>query len=304
MLLDTCARLIFIKKCELIGKLRVKAEEHNIYKIKEILVLPLTPPGSILADEASESLASVECDIDALRLLNVPPPPTSSSSSSLAAPAPPSPTTDSSHTALNSSHGSSSSLLEGGKPPPATSPASNSTNPNANPSNKMEKKLLEEVIKIFQDNQGSFYFSYTYDLTNSVERIQQQFEKGNNLESGDLLSYWRRTDDRFFWNKCLLADIINIASNFDSNDLLDCENNVNSNESCDKFLLPVIQGFAQIESFEYKLPAIIDSSSPTSSDVCKFKTQNGVELRIALISRRSRFRLGGIKKMFVSVSLF
>lgn len=62
-------RLIFIKKCENVGKIRIKTRDHTIYRIKEILLLSLSPPGSLFDD--NDSLASVECDLEAIRINNL-----------------------------------------------------------------------------------------------------------------------------------------------------------------------------------------------------------------------------------------
>lgn len=48
---------------------------------------------------------------------------------------------------------------------------------------KLEKRLLEELFKMFMDS-DSFYYSLTYDLTNSVQR-QSVCEKTN-------LPLWRK----------------------------------------------------------------------------------------------------------------
>lgn len=48
---------------------------------------------------------------------------------------------------------------------------------------KLEKRLLEELFKMFMDS-DSFYYSLTYDLTNSVQR-QSACEKTN-------LPLWRK----------------------------------------------------------------------------------------------------------------
>lgn len=51
------------------GKIRVKTRDHTIYRIKEILLLTLSPPGSLFDD--NDSLASVECDLEAIRINNL-----------------------------------------------------------------------------------------------------------------------------------------------------------------------------------------------------------------------------------------
>jgi len=64
-------------------------------------------------------------------------------------------------------------------------------------------------------------------------------------------------DDRFFWNKSLLSDLLSEKEN-------------------SRFIFPLIQGFIKIESFTNGEEAPLGQ----------------VEFRLCLISRRSRFRLG------------
>lgn len=150
-----------------------------------------------------------------------------------------------------------------------------STPKSGNLNNKFEKRILDEIVKIFQDNNGSFYFSFTYDLTNSIERQQEQIEAGLD-EYKRKLYFWKRADDRFFWNKILLNDLIE----------LNLEENLK-----DKFILPVIQGFVQIETFENKIPGV-EIGLNNSSSLFLDSSNNFVQLKLALISRRSRYRLG------------
>ena len=70
-------------------------------------------------------------------------------------------------------------------------------------------------------------------------------------------------------------------------DLFDSDQNQTQSDSeemmiRDKFVLPLIQGYVQIESFKNKLPNCM--SIPSETDV--------VEVKMCIISRRSRFRLG------------
>lgn len=57
---------------------------------------------------------------------------------------------------------------------------------------KIEKQILDEIHKIFDDS-DSFYYCPNADFTNNLQRR-------NNLEP----------DDRFFWNKNMLKDIIEL----------------------------------------------------------------------------------------------
>lgn len=77
------------------------------------------------------------------------------------------------------------------------------------PYKKLEKRISEELHKIFDDT-DSFYYSSDSDITNTLQR----------KETG-------KPDDRFFWNKHMLSEIMKL------ND--------------ENWILPVIQGFVQVE---------------------------------------------------------
>lgn len=72
--------------------------------------------------------------------------------------------------------------------------------------------MTDELHKIFDDS-DSFYYSRTLDLTNSLQR-QYEIEKVLETEEGtgkpitDITRWWKYVDDRFFWNKHMLKDII------------------------------------------------------------------------------------------------
>lgn len=77
---------------------------------------------------------------------------------------------------------------------------------------RFEKRLTDELYKIFDDS-DSFYYSRTLDLTNTLQR-QYEIEKILEAEEGvgkpvvDITKWWKHVDDRFFWNKHMLKDII------------------------------------------------------------------------------------------------
>ncbi|XP_051656339.1 phosphatidylinositide phosphatase SAC2 isoform X2 [Manacus candei] len=122
---------------------------------------------------------------------------------------------------------------------------------------------------MFMDS-DSFYYSLTYDLTNSVQR-QSTCEKTN-------LSLWRKVDDRFFWNKHMIEDLISI-----------------DNAEVDFWIIPIIQGFVQIEELvvNYSESSDDDKSSPeTPPQESTCVDDVHPTFLVALISRRSRHRAG------------
>lgn len=73
---------------------------------------------------------------------------------------------------------------------------------------KLEKRILEELTKIFTET-DSFFFCQNGDITNSLQR--QCAYKKSRLNQGDQEEpLWKRVDDRFFWNKHMLQDIIDL----------------------------------------------------------------------------------------------
>lgn len=68
---------------------------------------------------------------------------------------------------------------------------------------KFERQIVEEFHKIFFDT-NSFYYSWTTDLTNSLQRLCN-LEKENKTQG---TAIWRYVDDRFFWNKYMLRELI------------------------------------------------------------------------------------------------
>jgi hypothetical protein len=98
------------------------------------------------------------------------------------------------------------------------------------------------------------YFSYSIDLTNTFQRQAQ---------SDPYQPLWKRTDDRFFWNRFVQTDLIDFRTS-------GSRQQPGQQRSVDPYILPVIFGMLEIRSTRIK-------STP---------------LTIVLITRRSRHRAG------------
>ncbi|KAM9847820.1 phosphatidylinositide phosphatase SAC2 [Aulostomus maculatus] len=134
---------------------------------------------------------------------------------------------------------------------------------------RLERRLLDELYKIFMDS-DSFYYSTTYDLTNSVQR-QGDSEKSN-------LPLWKQVDDRFFWNKHMIQDLIDLQV-----------------PEVDFWVTPIIQGFVQVEELvvNYNETSDEERSSPeTPPQEVTCVDDIHPRFTVALISRRSRHRAG------------
>ncbi|GLV32607.1 spermathreecae [Carabus blaptoides fortunei] len=127
---------------------------------------------------------------------------------------------------------------------------------------KFERRIIEEFHKIFTDT-NSFYFCNTTDITNSLQRLFK-LERDNKLDSSAI---WKTVDDRFFWNKHMLQDLIK-----------------KDNPLCDPWILPIIQGFVQIEQCNVEVGIDVYSNEPSESRIETFT--------LTIISRRSRLRAG------------
>ena len=112
--------------------------------------------------------------------------------------------------------------------------------------------LLNTLLKT-----GPMYFSYSFDLTNSFQR---------QAHSDLNLPLWRRADDRFFWNKFIQTDLIDLANGATSASGL----RGGYQYGADPFILPVMFGMLRISQTRIK-------STP---------------LTFTLITRRSRYRAG------------
>ncbi|XP_063921192.1 phosphatidylinositide phosphatase SAC2 isoform X1 [Zophobas morio] len=125
---------------------------------------------------------------------------------------------------------------------------------------RFERQIVEEFHKIFTDT-NSFYYSKTTDLTNSLQRLCS-LEKQNLI---DPKASWKSVDDRFFWNKHMLDDLIAL-----------------NNPLCDPWILPIIQGYIQIENCRVELPRDFQPNDGKNYEI----------FTLCILSRRSRFRAG------------
>ncbi|KAL4640934.1 phosphatidylinositide phosphatase SAC2 [Arapaima gigas] len=134
---------------------------------------------------------------------------------------------------------------------------------------RLEKRLLDELFKIFMDS-DSFYYSLTYDLTNTVQR-QCDTDKSS-------IPLWQRVDDRFFWNKYMIQEVIDLKE-----------------PQVDFWVIPIVQGFVQVEELivNYNEGSDEDRSSPdTPPQEVTCVDDIHPRFTVALISRRSRHRAG------------
>ncbi|KAF7991334.1 hypothetical protein HCN44_002896 [Aphidius gifuensis] len=131
------------------------------------------------------------------------------------------------------------------------------SNNNLKDREKFEKRIIDELTKIFGET-DSFFFCQTGDITNSLQRLKNMKINDDSIDDKPI---WKIVDDRFFWNKHMLKDIINL-----------------NNEAANHWILPIIQGYIQIE--KCKVEVGFDGQAI-------YETFN-----LAIISRRSRFRAG------------
>ena len=114
-----------------------------------------------------------------------------------------------------------------------------------------------DLLKTFLRS-GPMYFSYSFDLTNSLQR---------QAHADTSMPLWKRADDRFFWNKFIQSDLIDFATGQDRSTGL---RHGGHQGGADPFILPVIFGMMRITNSQVK-------STP---------------LTFILITRRSRYRAG------------
>lgn len=138
---------------------------------------------------------------------------------------------------------------------------------------KYERRLLDELLKMFNDT-DSFYFSPTGDLTNTMQRQVEQPPLPAELPR------WKSLDERFFWNLEMLRDLTEI-------------------EGGDHWVLPIIQGFVQVERCQLDPiddnqpeAALCQDSSGAWFDVQSATRPLAKEFTMTLVSRRSRYRAG------------
>lgn len=123
----------------------------------------------------------------------------------------------------------------------------------------------------------SFFFSYSGDLTNSLQRQMAMGEEKAHLP------LWKRVDDRFFFNKYLLQGLIDL-----------------DDSRADPFIIPLIQGFVEMQfaplELEMSPNQVVFSGLDHTSD-SEPAVANGLPdfYTIALISRRSRHRAGTLQ---------
>ena len=89
-----------------------------------------------------------------------------------------------------------------------------------------DKRLVDEMSKLF-NNTNSFYYSPTLDLTNHSSRKNIIRKVGNE-------AVWATADERFFWNKYMLKDLIELSK---------------EDKDANYFICVILQGFIAIQQY-------------------------------------------------------
>ena len=151
---------------------------------------------------------------------------------------------------------------------------------------RYERRILEEFLKLFNDA-NSFYFSLTGDITNSLQR--QVFEGAPSDGIGGYNNWLSNLDDRFFFNKALVQELIDMEDTRVYN-----------------WITPFIQGYIELQDCKLnwgeadQVYSDFQNTNQMKDDVLsnmgRPMLQPGKHLpehyTIAIISRRSRHRAG------------
>ncbi|KAF2501056.1 phosphoinositide phosphatase-like protein [Lophium mytilinum] len=114
--------------------------------------------------------------------------------------------------------------------------------------------LLKTLLKT-----SPLYFSYSFDITNSFQRQAQ---------ADPSTPFWKRADDRFFWNRFVQTDLIDFRAGGGSG--YGYRHSLGPQPAVDPYILPVMYGMMEIKNTSIK----------------------GTPLTFILITRRSRHRAG------------
>ncbi|XP_005110489.1 phosphatidylinositide phosphatase SAC2 [Aplysia californica] len=214
------------------------AGKHDVYKIDKIAVLPLN---------TTDSAADLELELCRTHHFGIQNPEKIGQSA------------DSSQMSLRGTWNSIKSAAENVK----------SKKKELKDREKFEKRILEELLKMYNDS-DFFYYSDNFDLTNSLQRQ-------NSSDYDSTTAMWKKADERFFWNKHMLLELM------ETNDPL-----------ADHWMLPVIQGYVQMETciMDFDEDKKASPSEMTSSAEFSTKKLEPLGYNISIISRRSRHRAG------------
>lgn len=155
-----------------------------------------------------------------------------------------------------------------------------------------DKRLVDEMTKLF-NNTNSFYYSPTLDLTQRFSEKKLLHEEG---------ALWKGADERFFWNRNMLKDLIELSK---------------SNDDANFFICVIMQGFVTIKKHTISFNTFnesgietgllatstnLTSSMNSSANIDNCDSTTNLEKQqyrpvsrhylLALISRRSVFHAG------------
>ncbi|XP_013400457.1 phosphatidylinositide phosphatase SAC2 [Lingula anatina] len=128
---------------------------------------------------------------------------------------------------------------------------------------RFERKVTEEILKMFNET-DSFYYSSSTDLTSSLQR-----QHGSAYNTADPL--WKRADLRFFWNRAMLEELVNSLEPLS-----------------DHWIVPVTQGYIQISQCQM----VNENEMSTFYTSHKDMMRDAPQYTMTIISRRSRHRAG------------
>uniref|UniRef100_UPI00398E4844 phosphatidylinositide phosphatase SAC2-like n=1 Tax=Pristiophorus japonicus TaxID=55135 RepID=UPI00398E4844 len=153
-----------------------------------------------------------------------------------------------------------------------SSPTNSSIKRQLSGDEKLARRLLEELVNMFTSS-DSFYYSLTYDISNSAQR---QYVNEKDREGSPS---WARADDRFFWNKYMIRDLLE-----------------GKNAMAEQWIIPIIQGFVQLEEIHTCFTKYLAEEALLSDDPLDAKLLSWPDSKflLVLISRRSRYR-GGMR---------
>lgn len=234
--------LVLVKSKKLVGTLYEPSteKEHDVYVINQVQVVDISciPPasnsdvkhGSVLYEAAKDGEREMDKATEAHDFSSLPITISSSSYSSAQ---------------MRSGQWNPFKFANSLKPKIAThlsniNSTSSSPTTNSIQTEDSDKRLVDEMIKLF-NNTNSFYFSPTLDITTRM----------SNRNSLDRENIWKTADTRFFWNRHMLRDLIELSS---------------TNSDINYFICVILQGFIAIQR-QFKIPRRHPSDSSLDSCV-------------------------------------